>query len=354
MHNFIRTYSLPFKNSIPHYIDAHLNKVSLYKRYSKFVRRRLYIYLKKQRQLEIFEILNEHKKILWINMSAPSLGDSLMDLSSRSLLQNKNLDLYTDQKNAHIYEHDLFFNKVYTSTKDVTKLSYDLIIIDSYSTRSIRIKSSVAPKTPFVGIFGYFNGPEVNRILFSFFQMNSLLGGFMSENEVKNLAKNSIAISNKDEMIVKNIIPKKYISFVLGGEWKYKTYSKWDEVISKIIKNDKELHIIFLGSNNAKIAAKKILKNFPSNNIFNFVDKLSFNQTVGVIKNSQIVFCCDGGLMHASNALNAKNITLFARLTPKMLLTKNANTTCLYDEKDVNNISSKDVLSEYYKIFYSL
>jgi heptosyltransferase-2 len=351
MHSFKRTYCLPFKYSIPNYIDVHLNKVSLYKRYIKFVRRRLYLYLKRQSQLEIFEILHEHQNILWINISAPSLGDSLMDLSSRTLLKNKNVDLFTDKKNSHIYDDDLFFNEVYTSIKDVTKLSYDLIIIDSYSTRSMRVKSNVALKTPFVGIFGYFNGPEVNRILFSFFQMNSLLGSLKNENEVRNLANNSITISKNDEMIVNSIIPKKFISFVLGGEWKYKTYNKWGEVIRKILTNDNELHIVLLGSHNAKNIANIILKEFPKQNIFNFVDKLSFNQSAGVIKKSQVVFCCDGGLMHAANAVNAENITLFARLSPKMLLTENKNSTNIYDKENVNNIPSKDILSKYYKKF---
>ena len=48
----------------------------------------------------------------------------------------------------------------------------------------IKIKSKVAPKIFFVGIYGYFNGPEVNRILFSFHQMNNLLGYAYSENEI--------------------------------------------------------------------------------------------------------------------------------------------------------------------------
>lgn len=350
MHQFSRTYKPPFKNSIPNYIDIHLKKVSLKKRLLKYLRRRLYIFIRDQNKLEVFEILEEHKKILWINMSAPSLGDSLMDLSSRILLKNRQVDLFTNKKNSQIYDSDLIFKNIYTNLKKVPKSNYDLVIIDSFSTRSMRIKSYLAKKTQYVGIFGYFNGPEINRTLFSFFQMNSLLGDIYRENEIKNLAKNSLNLSEKDEAIVNNIVPKNFISFVLGGEWGYKTYERWEEVISKVVANDKEIFIVLLGSKNANDISKKILKKFPNHNIFNFIDKLSFNQTAGVIKKSKVVFCCDGGLMHAANALNTKNITLFARLAPEMLITKKADSIQLYDNEDVNNISSDAVFLKYSEI----
>ena len=349
MLSFNRTYEIPFKYDIPCQTQLHLQQKNQYKRFIKFLKRYLYIILKGQKNREIFEILPDHKKILWINISAPSLGDSLMDLSSRIILTDKSVDLFTDKKNAHIYLNDQVFNNIYTKVTDVDRFKYDLVVIDSYSSRSIKIKSKIAPKTLYVGMFGYFNGPEVNRILFSFHQMNYLLGYFKSENEINNLARASISISRKDQEIVNNIIPDRYISIVLGGEWKHKTYKKWNKVVERIIFEDKALNIVFVGSENAQNVSKELLEKFPQNNFFNFVAKLSFNQTVEVIRRSQILLCCDGGLMHAANAINTNIVPLFARLTPKMLLTKNMSSYTLYDENDVNNIPVKDVLSKYYE-----
>jgi ADP-heptose:LPS heptosyltransferase len=347
--NFRRTCQLPFDNEIPNYIDVHLRNVNKYKRYLKYLRRAFFIYIKGQKNLEIFKILPEHKHILWINISAPSLGDSLMDLSARIMLLDKKIDLFTDRRNSHIYEDDLVFNNIYTSETEVKKSTYDLVIIDSYSTRSMRIKSKIASDIYYVGVYAYFNGPEVNRILFSFHQINNLLGNFKTEDEINLLAKNSITISENDQEIIEQITPKKYISFVLGGEWSYKTYEKWSEVIEKIIAANKELHIVFIGSENAKFISKKIIKFFPQALIYNFVSKLTFKQSVEVMRRSDLVFCCDGGLMHAANAVNAKTITLFARLTPEMLLTKDTSSLNLYDKQNVNNISSREILSKYYK-----
>jgi ADP-heptose:LPS heptosyltransferase len=350
MHNFRRTYCFLFSQNIPNYIDIYLKQKSLYRRYLKFIKRYIFIFLKGQMGIEVYKILPAHKKILWINISAPSLGDSLMDLSSRVMLQDRFVDLFTDQKNAHIFRDDLFFKSIFTSSTAINETQYDLVIIDSYSTRSIQIKSMIAPKTSYVGMFGYFNGPEVNRILFSFYHMNFLLGSVKSEHEINLIANNFITISKKDKEIVNNIVSERFIAFVLGGEWNYKTYNKWDEVIRKIVEADNQLQIIFLGSKNAKKISEEILSIFPKNNILNFVDKLSFNQSVEIARRSKVLFCCDGGLMHAANAVNSINITLFARLTPEMLLTKNVNSYSIYDEEDVNNIPSEEVLSKYCKI----
>jgi len=348
MRSFNKTYTLPFKFSIPNYTQDFLNQTSVFKRWLKFIKRYLYIVLKSQKNLEVFSILPDHKNILWINISAPSLGDSLMDLSSRIMLDSKNVDLFTDQKNAHIYTDDHIFKNIYTKIEEINKPKYDLVIVDSYSSRSINVKSKIAPTTPFVGMFGYYNGPEVNRILFSFHQMNHLLGYVKSEYEINTSAKASMSISKEDQEVVNSInLPIEYIAIVLGGEWDYRTYNKWSQVIEKILVKDKQTNIVFIGSGNAKNVAKDLLSQFLKNNVFDCVAKYSFNQTAQIIKQAQILLCCDGGLMHASNAVNTPVIPLFARLTPQMQLTNVINAHPLFDKTDVNNISVEAVLKKY-------
>jgi ADP-heptose:LPS heptosyltransferase len=179
--------------------------------------------------------------------------------------------------------------------------------------------------------------------------MNNLLGYIKDECEINEISKNYISISKKDEEIVKHLIPEKYIAIVLGGEWKYKTYKKWNDVIDKIIYDDKKLNVVLIGSVNASRASKELLRNFPQCNFYDFVAKLSFNQTVEVIRHSEILLCSDGGLMHAANAVNANIVSLFARLTGEILLTNNSISHNLYDRYDVNNILVKDVLSKYHE-----
>jgi ADP-heptose:LPS heptosyltransferase len=345
---FRRTYLFPFKYEVPCFLQFQ-NKKSL-GHFLKFFKRYIYILIKKQNNLELNSINQMHKNILWINMSAKSLGDSLMDLSSRVMLKDKNIDLFTDKKNAHIYLNDSFFDNVYTKVIDIKENKYDLTIIDSYSTRSIKIKSKISYDSAYVGMYGYFNGPEVNRVLFSFHQMNHLLNYKKSEAQINSFAKSSLSISYLDKEIVDNLALEKYITIALGGEWQYRTYNKWLEVVDQLLIEDKELNIILIGSQNANNIATKILSKFPEGNVINFVSKLSFMQTAEVIKRSEILLCCDGGLMHAANAVNVKIIPLFARLTPKMQLTDSVQSFPLFDEIDVNNILVKTIVSKYLEV----
>ena len=348
MSNFSKTYTLPFKFSIPNYTQDFLNQTPVFKRWLKFIKRYLYIVLKSQKNLEVFDISLDHKNILWINISAPSLGDSLMDLSSRIMLDSKNVDLFTDQKNAHIYTDDHIFKNIYTKIEEINKPKYDLVIVDSYSSRSIDAKSKITSTTPFVGMFGYYNGPEVNRVLFSFHQINHLLGYIKTENKINASAKASMSISKTDQGVVEQInLPDNYIAIVLGGEWDYRTYNKWDKVMTKILAKDKQTNIVFIGSGNAQDIAKDLLNKFSKNNIFDCVAKYSFIQTAQIIKKSKILLCCDGGLMHASNAVSTPIVPIFARLTPQMQLTDAVHAFPLFDKSDVNNISVEAILEKY-------
>jgi ADP-heptose:LPS heptosyltransferase len=348
MLDFNKTHTLPFKFNIPNYTQDFIQNTSKFKRWLKFIRRYLYIIFKGQKNLEVFSILPNYKNILWINISAPSLGDSLMDLSSRVMLKGRNVDLFTDKKNAHIYADDYVFNNVYIKIQDIANSEYDLVIIDSYSSRSVNIKSKIAPTINFVGMFGYYNGPEVNRVLFSFHQMNYLLDYTEAESKINTIAKASMSISKSDQGVVEQInLPDNYIAIVLGGEWDYRTYNKWSQVITQILAIDKQTNIVFIGSGNAKYVEKNILSQFSKNNIFDCVAKYSFNQTVQIIKQAKILLCCDGGLMHASNAANTPIVPLFARLTPQMQLTDAIHAFPLFDESDVNNISVETILEKY-------
>lgn len=346
MFEYSRTHTLPFKYQIPNYLDDYFNNTSKYKRFFKFFKRYIFLIIKRQKNLEVFSILPSHQNILWINISAPSLGDSLMDLSSRVMLKNKQVDLYTSVKNAHIYSDDEIFNNVYTKKNEMFNKSYDLIILDSYSTRSVNVKYRVAPTNPFVGMFGFFNGPEVNRILYSYHQLNKLLGYVRRETEINNTAKNIITISDKDKKIVADIIPNEFLAITIGGEWKYKVYEKWGDLIQKIINKNNKINIVLIGSSNAQNQSNELISRFTNYHFINLVSKLTFNQTAEVIKHSKLLICCDGGLMHAANAVNANVIALIARLKQEMLFV-NKNSITIFDEKDVNNIEVEEVYKRF-------
>jgi ADP-heptose:LPS heptosyltransferase len=348
MLNFEKTYKLPFKFHIPNYTLDFLIKQSLKKRNFKFLKRSLFILFKQQKNLEVYRILPEHKKILWINVAASSLGDSLMDLSSRVLIQDRVVDLFTDTKNANLYKNDLVFNSIFTKKNQVNSFDYDLVIIDSFGAKSINIKANIASQVNYVGMFGFYNGPEVNRVLFSFHRLNQLLGYSKNEIEINSVAKCSLEVSRADKSVVLNSnLPSNYIAIALGGEWNYRTYNNWQCIIEELISDNKDLNIVLLGSRNATDVTKKIKNKYHHPNIIDCVNQFTFNQTAEIINRAKILLCCDGGLMHSANSVNTPIVALFAKLSSEMQLTEAVTAFSMFDEYDVNNITTEEVILNY-------
>ena len=348
MFEFKKTYQLPFKYQVQTNSHTYINQNSFIKRYLKYLKRYLFIKFLGQNSLERKVITSEHRRILWINLSATSIGDSLMDLSSRVLLKGKNVDLYTNVAVSDIFLTDKIFSNIFSSKKSIDCKKYDLVIIDSYSTRTIRVKSKIAKTIPFVGMYGFYNGPDVNRTMFSFHRLNQLLGYMHSENRINEISKLSLTISFKDKKIVKTFnLPKNYILVALGGEWSFRTYNKWAELIQVLLKNDKNINIVLVGSANGESSAKIIMNKFYNANILNYVSKLTFVQTAYIIQHGKILFCCDGGLMHSASAVNTCFIPLFAAVESDMRITKSDNAFPLFDKNDVNNIEIDDIFKKY-------
>jgi len=341
------TYTLPFNEDIPCYLVAYLSQIKKPSRIIKYIKRYLFLVLKKEIKNEKENISEQDKRILWINKSAPSLGDSLMDLSSRMLLRSRNIDLFTDKKNAHIYEKDPIFKNTFYKTKDLKGEAYDLIILDSYSTRTIDLKNKLFPHANFVSIFGFFNGPEVNRVLFSFHRMNSLLGRIMSSSEIEKIARPSMGISK----VIPIKLPNEYITIAVGGEWEYRTYQRWAEVVTLILKKFKNIRIVLVGSKNGKSCAKSITSRFPIDQVIDCVGKYSFVETATIISKSKIFVGCDGGLMHAANCSQRILVPLFARLEPRMQLTESILAFPEFDQNDVNNISVDAIIRNFESAF---
>ena len=102
-----------------------------------------------------------------------------------------------------------------------------------------------------------------------------------------------------------------------------------------------------VGSANAVEIQKELLIKYQNKNIVECVAKFSFCQTSEIIKRADVLLCCDGGLMHASNSVGTAIIPLFARLTPAMQLTQAVEAYTLFDKDDVNNIGYESVVNEY-------
>ena len=116
-------------------------------------------------------------------------------------------------------------------------------------------------------------------------------------------------------------------------------------MIQELIKLNNSLKIVLIGSGNGKKTADLILNKFSNDSVISYVSKFTFNQTAELICQAKFIVCCDGGLMHAANAVGTTNVSLLAKLDSDMQLTEANNSFPIFDNSDVNNISVESVVN---------
>jgi len=334
-----------FNGSFPNDVADYISRTSAISRAWIVLKRHLNLLIKRQLPLIRTEI-GGAKKILWINSISPAIGDSLMDLASRSLLKHvPQLDLYTGKLSSELFKYDYIFKNVHSTLDNIIQ-SYDLIILDAYSSRSIKIKCKFFKKTPFVTLHGHYRGPMFNRSLFNYLRINELLGNPFSPDDIIKTSHSRITLRENDYIETKAIdFDSKVLSIAIGGEHSTRTYKNWSAVINGILSKNINVKVLLLGSTNAVLDCNNIYKNCASfkNRIIDCVDKLSIRQAAAAIEKSNVLLCADGGLMHIANAVNTPTISLFAKYKPEWRYTIEKYIP-FYVDKDVNSIDAKKIV----------
>jgi len=292
------------------------------------------------------QIEARHRRILWINLAAPSIGDSLMDLSSRVLLKQHQVDLLTHRKNIGLYKCDPWFRRVSDQSSDFRTEIYDLVICDSFSPRVLLPKLLIAPITPFVGLYGFLNGFEVHRTYFAFARMMELL----SLDRISEPMRPMISLSSETEDQPKEVD----VCIAIGGEWSFRTYDHWSPVISWLV--GRGYSVALVGSGNGIETASQILEMEPS--VRSTVGDLSLSEVVTEIAQAKIFIGADGGLWHIACAIPIPTVVLFAdcqifdeegnRVTRE---TKDMICETLYDDFKVSNIPQRDVIVAFERLW---
>lgn len=305
---------------VPSDLRRYLSESFTTYRLFKYLRRKLFMRLSGQQSLVVDHITENDKRILWINYSAPSLGDALMDTSARVLLSGRHVDLLTSNKNRGLFTHDLYFNAAYDETQlEVIKCNhYDLCIVDAFSPRSVNLKRQVCPFTPVVGLYGFINGYEIHRTQFSFQRLSTLLAQVPTPpSDIKlSLATREAQTSGVEGSRYSSQARGKSICFGVGGEWEFRTYHRWAECISlvhRLLPADWDIRLV--GSKNGVADGSRIESEGRSlglRRISNLVGKTSLDELVEILRASTVYVGADGGTWHIASALGLPSVVLFA------------------------------------------
>jgi len=294
--------------------------------------------------------INE-KNILWIHNTTENIGDSLMKTSSIRYLKSNgySVDLCVLPKLYDLYKNNSYCRNV-IKLDNLANLSekYDLIILDSLSSKCMKIKMKYYYSKPFVTIYDFYNyfRPDYNLILFSWYRMQYLLN---KHENIDNIAKPFVGKSSVKNIKINNLnIKNKSIAIVCGGINNYRIYPNWIQVIELIDRNNIDtIPIVLVGSENGIEYSNQIINHFSNRgNLIDTVGKFTIIETKSIINSCELVVGADGGILQLASALDKKIIALFAQIDSRLRFTEATEYKYLYDDNEVKNIKAKDITNE--------
>lgn len=336
------TWTPPFPQAIPSSVEDFVRSTSPWRAAKRRFVRELNLTWHGQRPL-LREHIDPavHRRVLWIHHGTPQVGDSLTDLAARTLLNGhvEQLDLLTDAHLVPLYRSDQVFNQAAADPADLSG-RYDLVLLHSASSRSVKAKFSHYRQTPFAHVHGYYTGPEFNRTLFGYHRIAQLLGLQLSEAEVSRMACPSMWASAAEEAAVEALqIPFGSMAMAIGGVRDWCTYRHWPEVLAHLKRISLRRPIVLIGSENGMPMRDRLLQEFPEFYLIDRVARHSLGEVHALMRRCALVTCADGGLLHVAHTARVPVATLFANHSePRFRLTAANQTRWLYGPKEVSDV----------------
>jgi len=342
------TWQPPFPQTLPSSVDNYTKRLSVWAVARRRASRSLNFLFHGQNHLERDRIdPSVHRRVLWIHHGMPQVGDSLTDLAARELLHGKvdRLDLLTDPHLLQLYRSDRVFTNIGATAAELPG-PYDLVLLHSASSRSVKEKFAHYRQVPFAHIYGYYTGPELNRTLFGYYRMVQLLGLPLSEDEVQRMACPSMWASMEEEDKVERLqIPHDAIVVAVGGVRDWCTYLQWPQVLQGLHARGLRRPVVLVGSDNGKSMRDQIMAANPGLTIIDRIAQHSLGEVHAIMRRGAMVVCSDGGLLHVAHTARVPVVTLFAGISePHFRLTAANRTTWLYGTEWVNDVPAADLV----------
>ena len=310
IHEALDSITQPISDQINSNKHSYLLEKGIQKLGWRAIRRLLAFRISGQKKYLVYHVNAESwKRCLWLYYNTPQIGDALMDLAPRSLLQDLGIkvDLYTHQHLADLFTDDVWLNLVATDPSTININDYDFVITSSYKWRALKHKLFFARRLPWISIFGKFSGPELNRSLYATKRISETL------NQKLNLIESAFHAYQK--LSFKDCKQIEYfpnsVAISIGGVDSTRTYEKWHNVVSELQSIGIE-HIILIGNENG-IAYTDAITSLQKNTfkIHNYVGQTSLKECLQLMQRSSIIVASDGGLMHLAITCNKPVIGLF-------------------------------------------
>lgn len=284
------------------------------------------------------EIPSNAKRILYVYLGNPNLGDSIMDLSPRTLWAEKGLqvDIYTNSVMASLYKDDPSFHKIISDPKDLAA-DYDFIVLQSYSWKCLKFKWKHYFFKPFVTLHGHYYGCEFNRLVFAEAAWRDVMQLPPPNGQSGCPAVFNLSLDHTTDVVTRT---KNKVALAVGGIVDWRTYVNWPEVVAKVHERLPDVEWVLIGSENGIAEAEALMQCQHKNiKITNLVCGLSLNDVFRQLQNVSLLVAADGGLMNIGRAAKAPIVALFAReIHPLMRFAECDSAYVVHAQKSVADI----------------
>jgi len=281
-----------------------------------------------------------HRRLLWIHQGTPQVGDSLMDLAARVLLQGRveRIDLLTDAHLLPLYRSDRVFANVASDAAGLPR-DHDLVLLHAMGSRSVRDKLAHYRGVPFAHVQGCYTGPEFNRTLFGFYRLAQLLG--LPGEGLEAVARPTMQASAAEQAAIEALpIPPGAVAVALGGVRDWRTYTRWVEVLRGL-----DRPVVLIGADNGLAMRDQIVAAGLGVPLVDRVGRHSLGEVQALIGRCALALCADGGLLHVAHTTDTPVVALFAgEILPEFRVTPANRTVSLHGAERVDDIDSHEVL----------
>lgn len=305
-------YTPPFEAKVASNVNTFLSNTNLAQRVWRRFKRDLALALTGQLSCQHAVIPANAKRVLYVYLGMPQLGDSIMDLSARTLWTQRGLevDLFTHASVASFYEGDPSFARVSSNHADLAK-SYDFVVLQSYNWKCLKLKWRHFLTTPFLALHGHFYGPEFNRFDFAQHAWARALGLPATQVTAKVKPVFNLKLDHQPHMREQDTI-----ALALGGVVSWRTYSRWFELIAHVQRALPQHRWLLLGAENGLSSAGEVMSYFEktaqTHVVENCVNQLTLTQVFKRLQKVALLVTADGGLLHLGKAAQAPMVALMA------------------------------------------
>lgn len=342
-----QTYVPPFRQPLPSNVEVFLPGASVAKMALHRLKRGAWLSLNRQAGLERDRIGPADRRILWIYLGMPQVGDSMMDLACRVLFRDRpvQVDLLTVPHLARMYAADDVFRHIYSDPAEAARNEYDLAIVLSASSQTLRVKLRSFRRLPFVNLYRFHRGTELHRTLFGFFRLDQLLGNGWPTDRIEAIARpHLVAAVAAKEAVDALALPRRFVALAVGGVHDWRTYRRWPEVLPLLAEAEPDMPVVLLGSANGDAVRDQLMALPRRPCLVDRVDRHSLQEVFEVFRRCALAVCADGGLLHLANAADVPTVSLFAeRIDPTYRLTPANRSTAFYAPAEVSDIEPKAV-----------